>query len=263
MKVRLALVAVVLLIAGAASTSVIAATGTSGQLHIWGSDFYGQLGTGKGGIYPGGTWPASVDKIEVGDKHVLVLDNGDVWAAGSTEEAQTGTNVLSAGCNGTFVCNPRPVKLPNLSNITHISAGVAHNLALRGDGTVLAWGLNTSGQLGSTTNQTACFNVGACRYGAEVVPGLLEIRTIGGAAHPANTYVRDVAAGGDFSLVVKQGTDPKGAFGADDAVWGWGNLHGYITDSGFNTTSLSPAPIRGMTNVRSVSAGPAYALAVK
>jgi hypothetical protein len=34
----------------------------------------------------------------------------------------------------------------NLSNVVAISAGAAHNIALRSDGTVVAWGLNIYGQ---------------------------------------------------------------------------------------------------------------------
>ena len=34
------------------------------------------------------------------------------------------------------------------SGITHLSAGYSHVLALKSDGTVLAWGDNESGQLG-------------------------------------------------------------------------------------------------------------------
>ena len=35
------------------------------------------------------------------------------------------------------------------SGITHISAGVNHVLALRSDGTVLAWGDDSAGEMGT------------------------------------------------------------------------------------------------------------------
>src|SRR5206468_2309569 len=48
-----------------------------------------------------------------------------------------------------------PVPVSGLSNVVAISAGNDHSLALLGDGTVMAWGLNNDGQLGdgTTTNR--------------------------------------------------------------------------------------------------------------
>ncbi len=50
-----------------------------------------------------------------------------------------------------------PVQAIGLGNVTAISAGDAHNLALKSDGTMRAWGQNDHGQVGdgSTANRAA------------------------------------------------------------------------------------------------------------
>jgi alpha-tubulin suppressor-like RCC1 family protein len=47
-----------------------------------------------------------------------------------------------------------PVAVPGLEGITQIAAGPMHNLELRRDGHVLAWGANGAGELGVGTRAT-------------------------------------------------------------------------------------------------------------
>jgi alpha-tubulin suppressor-like RCC1 family protein len=42
-----------------------------------------------------------------------------------------------------------------VSGVTTVAAGTAHTLALRSDGTVLAWGNNAFGQLGDGTTNSS------------------------------------------------------------------------------------------------------------
>jgi alpha-tubulin suppressor-like RCC1 family protein len=78
-----------------------------------------------------------------------------------------------------------------ISNITAISAGYNHNLALKSDGTVWAWGLNSSGQLGDGTN--------ANRTTPVQISGLTGVTAISGG------YLH--------SLALK----------SDGTVWAWGS----------------------------------------
>ena len=42
--------------------------------------------------------------------------------------------------------------MSGLSDVTAIAGGGSHSLALKNDGTVMAWGANQNGQLGNGTN---------------------------------------------------------------------------------------------------------------
>ncbi|WP_203971920.1 lamin tail domain-containing protein [Planotetraspora silvatica] len=66
-----------------------------------------------------------------------------------------GNNVWGQLGNGSIDDDPYdpydPAAVPELSQVTQVSAGEGHNLAVRADGTVWAWGDNDFGQLGDGT----------------------------------------------------------------------------------------------------------------
>ncbi len=105
-----------------------------------------------------------------------------------------------------------------------LAIGYGHMLLLKSDGTVLAWGSNGSGQLG-TGNYTSSTTPVA-------VPGL--------------AGVVDVAARGSFSMALK----------ADGTVWVWGNnsdnLAGYATSGGVFRNV--PTQVAGMKNMIGIAA---------
>lgn len=113
-------------------------------------------------------------------------------------------------------------------SVISIAAGKGHSLALCSDGTVAAWGVNTSGQLGdnSTTNRS--------------VPVLV---TATGAL--AGKTVVSIAVGSNFSL----------ALCSDGTVAAWGdNSYGQL---GNNSTTHSSVPVaintQGVLNGRKVT----------
>src|SRR5205809_1040837 len=73
-----------------------------------------------------------------------------------------------------------PVSVGGLSEVTAIAAGTDHSLALRADGTVYAWGDNTTGELGNGTTTSSSVPI--------QVSGL--------------TGVTAIAAGSGFSLAL-------------------------------------------------------------
>ncbi len=100
----------------------------------------------------------------------------------------------------------------NLTNVVSISAGYQHNIALRKDGTVWAWGRNDGGQLGNSNTKNQ----------------LLPVQVKGGAS--GSEYLTDVVqvtAGNWHSMALK----------ANGTVyaWGWGQYgqlgNGYTTNS--------------------------------
>jgi sugar lactone lactonase YvrE len=124
-----------------------------------------------------------------------------------------------------------PATPVGLSDVTQVSAGTYHSLALKADGTVWSWGYNGVGQLGNGT-------VNDGRAPAKV-PGL--------------TGMVAVSAGMMHSLALK----------SDGTVWAWGwNPYGQL-GNGLTADLRLPAQIPGLGNVTSVSAGALHSLATK
>ncbi|MBI3978817.1 MAG: hypothetical protein HY331_11590 [Chloroflexi bacterium] len=95
-----------------------------------------------------------VQAVGGGWQHSLALKNdGTVWAWGGNNAGQLG--------DGSTTTRPFPVQVLGpagtdfLTGIVAIAAGYEHNLALKDDGTLWAWGAGGAGQLGngSTINQ--------------------------------------------------------------------------------------------------------------
>ncbi len=83
-----------------------------------------------------------------------------------------------------------PVQVRGLSSVSAVAAGYDHNLALKSDGTVWAWGGNVSSQLGDGTTTR--------RYPPVQAKGLGSVAAI--------------AAGNHRSIALK----------SDGTVWDWG-----------------------------------------
>jgi len=136
----------------------------------WGNNDEGQLGDGTTISHPTPErvtgLPVSIAGISAGNQFAAVLGpDGSVWGWGSNVLGQL--DIAPAGSAVT-----RPVNIIAAgSRITQISAGGAHMLALRSDGTVLGWGLNVRGQLGNGTQSQ--------------VTGAVEVTNMGGATQVA------------------------------------------------------------------------------
>lgn len=123
-----------------------------GTVRSWGWNLQGALFTGTfdGRGVPGPTlpFPSCVRDIAAGDDHSLaLLEDGTVWAAGYN----------SYGNLGRGFTGPRDgvaQAVPGLTNVIAIDAAGHQSMALRADGTVWVWGINTWGQLGLGHFQT-------------------------------------------------------------------------------------------------------------
>ncbi len=119
---------------------------------------------------------------------------------------------------------------PQVSQIVSVASGGGHHLALKANGTVFAWGLNTNGQLGngSTTEQ----------HTPVPVRGL--------------TNVKAVFAGNNHSMALKH----------DGTLWAWGsNANGQLGDNS-TTERHVPVQVSGINLVTDVSLGTFHSLAI-
>ena len=142
--------------------------------------------------------------------HVIALQSdGTVWAWGQNWDGQLGNGSLNIGSNV-------PIQVANIGDVVEIAAGTAHNLALKSDGTVWAWGLNYARQVGDGTMTTRATPV--------QVPGLDSVVAI--------------AAGSAHSLALK----------SDGTLWAWGlNTQGQLGDG---TTRPALLPFKSPRAIR-------------
>ncbi|MCK5161111.1 MAG: hypothetical protein KAQ99_06005, partial [Candidatus Aureabacteria bacterium] len=118
-----------------------------GTVWGWGDNHFCQLGIGVETVFELIPVQAlvleDIKTIEAGHNHSLALksDDGTVWAWGYNGYGQIGigSDIPSE--------QPIPVQVPGLAGIIDIAGGGSHNLAVKSDGTVWAWGRNWEDQL--------------------------------------------------------------------------------------------------------------------
>jgi hypothetical protein len=157
---------------------------SDGTVVGWGENGSGQLGTAEKEQeltqVPG---LANVIAIATGEAHTLALrSDGTVAAFGSNQFGQLGT-----GGTGSLV-NPSPTTVPGLSDVVAIAAGDRFSLALRANGTVLAWGADEKGQVGDLgASQGTCH----CIAQPTLVPGVSGAVAIAAAEEHAFAVLSD------------------------------------------------------------------------
>jgi alpha-tubulin suppressor-like RCC1 family protein len=173
-----------------------------------------------------------------------------------------------------------PTTITGLSGVRQLVAGRSHTLALLEDGTVKAWGLNTSGQLGlgTTTNWSTPIAIANLSGVREVIAGeyhslaLLDNGTVkawgqnnygqlglGNTAGPkvptiitGLSSVRQLVSGGIHTLALLEDGTVK--------VWG-GNSYGQLGLENINM-QISPMTIMNLSGVRQLLAGQSHTLAL-
>ncbi len=227
----LAAPAILILAAGGGLTGAAAAAATSPvTVFTWGDNSAGELASGT---LTGSTTPAAVGgatgvtAISAGGRHVLaLLAGGTVDAWGDDTSGQLGDGAAGANHDA-----ETPVAVSGLSGVTQVSAGAEHSLALLSDGTVMAWGGNSRGELGNGSTVSSDVPV--------PVSGL--------------TDVTAVAAGDEFSLALL----------ADGEVMAWGDGgNGQLGDGKFTGIQDTPVRVGGLTGVTAIAAGGEHALAL-
>ncbi len=185
----------------------------------WGSDIDRQLGLATGGaqlvpacvVFPSGFVATAV---VAGQSHSGALGNGGtLWTWGDNSLGQLGRPGATDNLPGQ-VCFSTPCTKDD-AGWRALAAGADHNLALRDDGSLWAWGNNDYSQLGDETTSRSTIPI---RIG------------------DANDWVA-IAAGKYFSFAIK----------SNGTLWAWGrNEEGQL---GNGASGLSAAPLRKPTNI--------------
>ena len=113
-----------------------------------------------------------------------------------------------------------------------ISAGFRHTVALKNDGTVWAWGHNTSGQLGDGTRTNHSTPV--------------QVQNL--------NSVTAISAGQDYTIALR----------SDGTVWAWGsNASGKLGVGGFWGSSSTPLQVENLNGITAISAGVSHTVALR
>lgn len=142
-----------------------------GGVACWGSNVFGQAGTGaETQSYPVPTsvqgLPAAVRQLSAGEGHVCAVTVDDALLCwGDNTYGQTGDGSVDP------LVRASPVEVAGLNDAVQISAGAVHTCATTAGGAVRCWGSNTSGQLGdgSTTRRLGPVDVFGLGSGMRLV----------------------------------------------------------------------------------------------
>ena len=204
----------------------------------WGDNGFGNVGDGTttGRTTPTGVKGlAGVVAMDGGSRQTLaLLQDGSVWAWGDNSLGSLGIGAPTHSLVPARVLGVGGVGF--LGNVQAIAAGGFHSLALLGNGTVVAWGYNTDGQLGNGTTTTSNVPVPV----------------------PLLTGVVAIAAGYQHSLALL----------SNGTVVAWGdNFYGQLGNGGTANSSM-PVMVKDasgsgiLTGVQAIAAGNFHSLAL-
>lgn len=248
-----------------------------GKVWAWGNNYAGNLGTGSETddvAVPVMAQVSGATKIAAGSDFSLAIVNGGTLTAwGDNSSGQIGDGSTTERDSPVSVSAPA-------GNFVAIAGGDQHSVALRSDGTVWAWGGNSTGQLGYgavDTHTTAQAVIGITGTVVAIAAGGLNSSALtsdgklwvwgynsdgqlgNGFTAPLSTPVTiyDNVAGMDSNLYHSL------ALGADGLVFGTGsNVNGQLGDGSF-VDSFVPLQAAGLTNATAVAAGTDHSLALK
>jgi len=203
----------------------------------------------------------------------VLMNDGTVWAWGAGGDGQLGNG--SPNTDSTL-----PVQVTGLTDVSRMGAGSNHCVIVKGNRTVWAWGLGTSGQLGNggnvSTNQpiqvTGLTNAVVAAAGGSHTLAL----TVSGVWAWGNNLNGQLGTGNNVStnrpvLVTSIGAAEAVAAGGshslalmtDGTVRAWGlNSSGQL-GNGNNTSTNRPVTVSGLSGIVQVAGGGAHSLALR
>ena len=179
-----------------AGYSHVLAIRSDGTVISWGRNASGQIGVDGNGTSTDDQlvpveigFPVDVVEVAGGSEHSVALGvDGRVFVWGRNTYGNLGNGTADADRHFT------PTAVPGITNAIDIATGRDHVLVLRSDGSVVAWGLGSSGQLGYGENTDPA---GEDRFAPVVV--------VADAAGTPLANVRAVTANGNTSYALVAG----------------------------------------------------------
>ena len=206
---------------------------SDGTLWSWGSNTNGQLGDGTttDSLVPTQESTVATDwsSVSTGYMYTIALKvDGTLWSWGSNSDGQLG--------DGTTTDRHVPTQESTAAiDWSSVSVGGYHTVALKDDGTLWAWGVNSFGQLGDGTTTN---------------------RSVPTQESTAATDWSSVHAGGGSTHTV--------AIKDDGTLWAWGqNTDGQLGDRPTIDSLVPKQESTAATDWSSVSAGYMYTIALK
>jgi len=254
---------------------------TDGTLWSWGQNNQGQLGLGNVTNYSSPKQVGSLtnwSKISTGSYFIVsVKTDGTMWSWGYNNVGQLGLG------NTTSYSSPKQIgALTTWSAISAAGVG-SWCLALKTDGTLWSWGVNTYGGLGlgNTTSYSSPKQIGALTTWSTPAAGQywgMAVTTSGalwswgynisGQLGLGNTtYFSSPKQVGTLTTWSKVAATFRTAYAikTDGTLWDWGyNSYGELGNgtSGNSTHTSSPAQVGSLTTWLSISAGYGHAMAL-
>ena len=230
--------------------------------------------TGTGNFNPGVTW--SLDPDAVG---TLSSTTGNT-ATYQAPKSSTGRIVRVTATSAQDVSVKRTILVSVNPRQSSMSGGPAHSLALKNDGTLLAWGNNLDGQLGdgTTTNSSTPVAVSSANNIVAVAAGAFHSLALksdgtllawgynGHGSLGDGTFTsssKPVAVISASNIVAISAFGHSVALKSDGTVLTWGfNQHGQLGD-GTTTNRSTPSVVSSINNVVAIAAGSTHTLVLK
>ena len=207
--------------------------------------------------------------------------DGTVWAWGAGTSGQLGNNLLFSTSFPEQVLTSTGTPL---TNIEEIAVNASHVLALKEDGTVWGWGVNTNGRIGDGSavqrngavqipiNDVIDVSAGVAHSlavksnGTVWAWGLNSSYQLGDGTVTQRNYPVQVLGIIDAVKVYAGGSIHSFAITSDGSVWSWGallNNYGYLGTGTSGYLTQFPTKIPNLSRVETIAAGDTHSIAIQ